>query len=169
MKHKIKKQEKNPPKAQRAFRRARQTAKLSAGKEVVVYTYGVFDMLQVGHIQLLKEAKALGTKLIVGVFTDEVATAFKRKPIIVHEQRMEMLKALSFVDEVVPKYELSPDVNLRKYRPNILAKGPGANWEPGKEAPGSATMREIGGKVVMLNYHEGISTSQIIQRCKEAK
>ena len=63
-------------------------------KPIVVYTYGVFDLLHVGHVQLLREAKALGDKLIVGVFTDAVAEGFKRRPIIVQEQRVEMLFSL---------------------------------------------------------------------------
>ena len=137
-------------------------------KEIIVYTYGAFDLLHVGHLQLLQEAKALGDKLIVGVFTDEVVEAFKRKPIIPQNQRMEMLKALRFVDEVVSQEELAPDTNLKKYKPDVLAKGPGASWEPGKEAPGTVTMKELGGELVFLNYHEGASTSDIIARCKES-
>ena len=136
-------------------------------KPIVVYTYGVFDLLHVGHVQLLREAKALGDKLIVGVFTDEVAEGFKRRPIIAQEQRAEMLSALGFVDEVVSQDELPPDANLRRYKPDILAKGPGANWEEGKKPPGAEVMAELGGKVVFLKYHDGISTSQIIQRCKD--
>lgn len=134
----------------------------------IVYTYGAFDLLHVGHLQLLQEAKALGDKLIVGVFTDEVVEAFKRKPIIPQNQRMEMLKALRFVDEVVSQEELAPDTNLKNYKPSVLAKGPGASWEPGKEPPGKKTMEELGGEVVFLNYHEGASTSQIIAKCQES-
>lgn len=136
-------------------------------KTKTVYTYGVWDLLHVGHIRLLQEAKALGDKLIVGVFTDEVATSFKRTPIIVQDHRMEMIKALHFVDEVVLQDELLPDTNLKKYRPNILAKGPGANWEEGKVPPGSQVMKEIGGEVIFLNYHDIISTTQIIEKCKK--
>jgi len=140
----------------------------SLSRMKTVYTYGVFDLLHVGHLELLKEARELGDKLIVGIFTDEVSTNFKRPPIIVHQQRMDMLKPLSFVDEVVSQDELAPDANLRKYKPDILAKGPGANWEEGKTPPGKEVMAELGGKVVFLSYHDGISTSQIIQQCKDS-
>ncbi|OHA70657.1 MAG: hypothetical protein A3D64_01420 [Candidatus Wildermuthbacteria bacterium RIFCSPHIGHO2_02_FULL_49_9] len=136
-------------------------------EQVIVYTYGVFDLLHVGHVQLLQEAKVLGDKLMVGVFTDEVSKSFKRMPIIPQEQRMEMLRALRFVDDVVLQHELAPDTNLKKYKPHILAKGPGANWEEGKTPPGAEVMAELGGKVVFLSYHEGISTSQIIKRCQD--
>jgi len=136
-------------------------------KPIVVYTYGVFDLLHVGHVQLLREAKELGGKLIVGVYTDEAAEGFKRRPIIAQEHRAELLQALGFVDETVYQEEFLPDTNLRKIRPHILAKGPGASWEEGKTPPGMEVMVELGGKVVFLKYHDGISTSQIITRCKE--
>lgn len=55
----------------------------------VVYTYGVWDLLHVGHLRLLQEAKDLGNRLIVGVFTDEVVTSFKRTPIIPQNQPIE--------------------------------------------------------------------------------
>lgn len=134
-----------------------------------VYTYGVWDLLHVGHLQLLKEAKALGDKLIVGVFTDKVAASFKRPPIISEDHRFELIKALSIVDEVVFQDELLPDKNLRKYKPDVLAKGPGANWEKGKKPPGFSVMKDIGGEVVFLEYHHGISTTHIITRCKGQK
>ena len=134
-----------------------------------VYTYGVWDLLHVGHLRLLQEAKALGDKLIVCVFTDAVATSFKRTPIISQDHRLEMIQALHFVDEVVLQGELIPDINLKRYRPDILAKGPGANWEKGKKPPGFGVMKEIGGKVVFLDYHDIISTTHIIEKCKERK
>jgi rfaE bifunctional protein nucleotidyltransferase chain/domain len=134
----------------------------------VVYTYGVFDLLHMGHVQLLQEAKALGGKLIVGIFTDEVAEGFKRKPIIAEDQRRDLVAQLKFVDQVLSQDELAPDKNLRELKPDILAKGPGANWEQGQTPPGSEAMNELGGEVVFLNYHDGISTSDIIKKCKES-
>ena len=137
----------------------------SANKKVV-YTYGVFDLFHSGHIQLLKEAKSLGDYLIVGLFTDEVAEGFKRRPVISVEHRLQMLKHCVFVDEAVTQEHLAPDKNILKYKPHILAKGPGAGWEDGARPPGEEMMRSIGGRVVKLNYHDGISTSEIIKRIK---
>ena len=122
-----------------------------------------------GTSSAFAEAKDLGDRLIVGVFTDEVATSFKRTPIIPQDQRIEMIKALSIVDEAIFQEDLFPDKNLRKYKPNILAKGPGANWEKGKEPPGFSVMKDIHGEVVFLEYHQGISTTHIITKCKEQK
>ncbi len=129
----------------------------------IVYTYGVFDLLHIGHIHLLEEAKALGDRLVVGVFTDAATESFKRKPIIPQEHRLKMLQALSCVDEAVYQDHLLPHENLRKIRPHVLAKGPGANWEHGKEPPGADVMRELGGKVVIMEYHPFTSTSKIIE------
>ncbi len=130
-----------------------------------VYTYGVFDLFHSGHAELLKKAKGLGDHLVVGLFTDEVAASFKRQPVIPYEHRKAVLHHITFVDEVVPQDELLPHKNILKIKPHILAKGPGAGWEPKmKEAPGEEAIKAVGGKVVRLPYHEGISTSQIIKK-----
>lgn len=130
-----------------------------------VYTYGVFDLFHSGHAQLLKKAKKLGDHLVVGLFTDEVAAGFKRQPVIPYEHRRAVLSHITFVDEVIPQDELLPHKNIRKIKPHILAKGPGAGWEPEmKSAPGEEAIKAVGGKVVRLPYHEGISTSQIIKK-----
>jgi rfaE bifunctional protein nucleotidyltransferase chain/domain len=150
-------------------RRIRYPLKQESGKKrTIVYTYGVFDLFHRGHVQLLADAKALGDELVVGVFTDEVSESFKRKPVIHFEDRKHMVEHCVFVDHVVVQDELQPDKNLRALKPDVLAKGPGAGWEEGKaEVPGESTMRELGGRVARLNYHDGISTSDIIKKVKE--
>lgn len=130
----------------------------------IIYTYGVFDLFHVGHLRLLKEAKGLGDKLVVGVFTDKVAKDFKRLPIVPEDQRIEILRNLKCIDEVVIQDELQPDKNLAIIKPDILTKGPGAGWEYGKVFPGSETMNRLGGKIILLNYHSLISTSNIINK-----
>lgn len=136
--------------------------------EKIVYTYGVFDLFHSGHVALLEEAKALGDMLIVGVFTDEVATKFKREPVIPFKHRKAIIEAIKCVDQVVAQDALPPDKNLKKIKPHILAKGPGAGWGEGsKKIPGEKTMKELGGMVIVMDYHDGISTSQIIKKIKE--
>jgi len=132
----------------------------------IVYTYGVFDLFHRGHAELLKEAKALGDVLVVGVFTDGVAESFKRKPVIGHKDRMAVVASLRYVDRVVPLNQLAPDESLKRLKPHVLAKGPGAGWGEKNEIPGAATMKKLGGKVVKLKYHNGISTSDIIKKIK---
>ncbi|MEK7510260.1 MAG: pyruvate kinase [Patescibacteria group bacterium] len=132
----------------------------------MVYTYGVWDLLHVGHIRMLQEIKALGDKLIVGVYTDDAAEGFKRRPVIPQDQRFELISSLKFVDEVVYQDEFRPDKNLWKIRPHILAKGPGAAWDGKEDPPGLEVMRQLGGEVILMKYHDGISTSMIIEKCK---
>lgn len=134
---------------------------------MVVYTYGVFDLFHVGHLKLLREARALGGYLIVGVYTDAAAAQFKRPPIIPFEQRIELVRSIFEVNEAVQQYDFSPDKNLREIKPNILAKGPGAGWDEEGIVPGQQTMEELGGKVVRLPYHDGQSTSDIIHKIKK--
>lgn len=134
----------------------------------IVYTYGVFDLFHSGHVQLLKEARALGDSLIVGIFTDEISASFKRRPVIPYEDRKAVVEALAFVDRVVEQDELHPGKNILRLRPHVLAKGPGAGWGEGEEkAPGMDVMESIGGIVVKLPYHHGISTSQIIEKLQK--
>lgn len=138
---------------------------MSKKKIKVVYSYGVFDLFHAGHVRLLKEAKELGEKLIVGVFNDQVAESFKRKPIIPLEERIEVVRGCKYVDEVIVQDELSPDKNIIHLKPDILARGPGAGWGDGS-SPGEKIIKTIGGKSFHLEYHDGISTSQIIKKIK---
>ena len=136
-------------------------------KAKVVYTYGVFDLFHKGHVELLKEAKMLGDSLVVGIFSDDVAASFKRKPVLCLEDRMHVVKHCQYVDEVVVQEHFSPEHVIRKIKPHVLAKGPGAGWEERADVPGTEAMREIGGSIVRLPYHDGISTSMIIQAILE--
>ena len=135
----------------------------------IVYTYGVFDLFHSGHVQLLKEAKALGDKLIVGIFTDDVVKGFKREPVIPHADRIAVIEAIEFVDEVVVQDELHPDKNILLYKPHVLAKGPGAGWTKDEERmAGADAIESIGGVAIKLPYHPGISTSDIINKLKNS-
>ena len=131
-----------------------------------VYTYGVFDLLHHGHLQQLEEASKLGDRLVVGVFTDDVAAGFKRKPVIPQEQRCALLIGLECVDEVILQDEFAPDKNILRIRPHVIAKGPGAGWNEGS-SPCDIVAQQIGAQVIILPYHPGVSTSEIIKRIKE--
>lgn len=124
-----------------------------------VYTYGVFDLLHTGHIKLLEQAKALGDELIVGVFTDEVAEGFKRKPIIPLEERYKMLQSLRVVDRVYIQDQFSPQERIDFLKPDIVAKARGAGWED--TAPEYENCESI-----LLKYTDGVSTSDIIRRIR---
>jgi len=137
-----------------------------ASEKIVVYTYGVYDLFHRGHLELLTDAKKLGDYLIVGIFSDDIAESFKRKPIITLQDRLEIIRHCKIVDDVVVQYELHPGKNLKKYKPHILAKGPGAGWSEKGKIPGEDMAQKLNIKIIRLNYHSGISTSEIIKKIK---
>jgi len=127
----------------------------------VVYTFGVFDLTHYGHLIALKKAKKMGDKLIIGVLTDEVAESFKRKPIISEQDRFRMIEELGLGDVIYQK-ELSPSQQfLDDLGITIITKAEGAGWTD-ENVP---EWKNI--KSVLLPYTDGISTSEIIKRCRQ--
>jgi cytidyltransferase-like protein len=118
-----------------------------------VFTYGVFDLLHIGHLKSLQECKYLGDHLTVGVFTDKVAKSFKRLPIIPEHQRLEMIRGLKCVDSVFLLDIIIPDVTGF----DIIAKGTGAGYEN--------IIFPI--KKILLDYHSDTSTTEIIEKCQK--
>lgn len=131
--------------------------------EVVVFTNGCFDILHPGHIQLLKQAKALGTKLIVGINSDKSVKAIKgsNRPIVSENDRAEVLKGLSSVDEVIIFNESTPEKIIEKLKPDVLVKG--GDWAA-DEIIGSDFVKKNGGKVYSIPFRNGYSTSSIIEK-----
>ena len=129
----------------------------------LVYAYVAGDLLHLGHLKALQQAKALGDYLIVGVITDEGIEAYKRKPIIPFEERIELVQNLKCVDWAVKQDSVDPTENLIKYDPDILTHGD--DW--GEDFPGAEYMRTHGRKAVRTKYYKGSSTTDIIERIKE--
>ncbi len=91
---------------------------------MVVYTVGTFDLLHVGHLALLEYCKTLSDKFVVGVASDEVVNSYKPNvPIIPLKQRMEMLKALRCVDDVVSYGKLEYVTNCKELDVDIFVIG----------------------------------------------
>lgn len=135
-----------------------------ADKGTIVYTYVVCDLFHYGHLRLLKQAKSLGDWLIVGVLTDKATSAYKRKPIIPFEERMEIVKQIKYVDRVVPQYTLDPTENLKQLgKVDILVHA--HDWFG--DFPGSAYMRSIGKEAIRANYYHYQSTTKIIEKIYE--
>ena len=128
----------------------------------IVYTYVVGDLLHIGHLQALQQAKALGDYLIVGVITDEGSAAYKRYPIIPFEERIVLVANLKCVDEVMKQGSVDPTENLKKLNVDILAHGD--DWD--ENFPGAAYMRSIGKKTVRTRYYPHQSTSKIINKIR---
>ena len=90
-------------------------------KMTIGYTTGVFDLLHLGHLNLLKNAKKHCDKLIVGVTTDELSLSFKgKKPVVPFDERMEIIKAIRFVDEVVPQENVDKFEAWKKYNFDVM-------------------------------------------------
>lgn len=129
----------------------------------IVFTNGCFDILHLGHIDYLHKARNLGDLLIVGLNSDSSITQLKgtSRPINEEKDRIAMLCALECVDFVVVFSEETPRELIAKIRPHTLVKG--ADYA-NKEVVG----REFSEEVRLIEFIEGKSTSQLIQKIKES-
>lgn len=137
---------------------------LSSSKERIVFTNGVFDLLHPGHLFLLREAKDLGDKLIVGIDSDaHVRTLLKRprRPVNDQNTRKQILEAIRWVDEV----RIFDDLEelIKEIRPDILVKGGDYNKD---QIIGRRFIESYGGQVVILPYFEDVSTSKLIHKIR---
>lgn len=129
----------------------------SKGKKVV-FTNGCFDIIHVGHIRYLTEAKNMGDILVIGLNSDSSISRIKPgRPIISEQQRAEVLSALYMVDYITLFDEESPYELIKEIKPDILVKG--ADWEK-KDIVGSDIVRDVR----TIPFVEGVSTSEIIKK-----
>ncbi len=137
----------------------------SRGKRIVM-TNGCFDLLHQGHVDYLQQARDLGDVLIVAVNSDSSVKQLKgpSRPIVPEENRMALLAALSCVDLVVPFDEETPQRLISEVLPDILVKGGDYKVE---EIAGHEEVQAAGGRVVILPFTPGFSTTSIVNRIKE--
>jgi D-beta-D-heptose 7-phosphate kinase / D-beta-D-heptose 1-phosphate adenosyltransferase len=123
---------------------------------MVIFTNGCFDILHIGHVKLLKYAKSLGSRLIVGINSDCSVKRLKgsSRPINNLNNRKELLESLSCVDEVISFDEDTPYNLINMVKPDIIVKG--GDYKP-KEVVGSDIC-----KVVIFNLVDNISTTKIL-------
>ncbi|MFC1489606.1 D-glycero-beta-D-manno-heptose 1-phosphate adenylyltransferase [Candidatus Latescibacterota bacterium] len=135
-----------------------------SGKKIV-FTNGCFDILHMGHITYLNEARGLGDILVVGLNTDRSVRALKgdKRPILPEQERSHILAALECIDYVVMFDEDTPFNLIEKIRPDILAKGADYSKE---EVVGHDILESYGGKVALLPLMDNISTTNIIDKIK---
>lgn len=133
---------------------------------IITYIPGVWDLLHVGHLQILERAKSLGDKLVVGVPSDEVVKEDKGEyPIITLDQRIYMLKSLRFVDVVIPYYHLEFLTHLNLICPDILAVG--ETWgQEQRHKHANQWVEDNNKRMVRLPYDASISTSKIKRTIK---
>jgi glycerol-3-phosphate cytidylyltransferase len=124
-----------------------------------VYTSGSWDLLHLGHINMIKHSRELGDRLIVGVSTDELIEAYKgMKPIMPFDERMELVAALRGVDQVVEQRELMDIAILEEHAVDIVTIGD--DWQ-GKYLAGIEWMKQQGKEVAYLPYTPGVSTTSL--------
>ena len=138
---------------------------LRTAGQTLVFTNGVFDLLHVGHVRYLAEARALGDVLLVAINSDRTVRELKGegRPITNENERTEILAALRQVDYVTIFDEISPRALISQLLPDVLVKGGDYNLD---EIHGREEVEAAGGRVVSLPFFEGASTSSIIERMK---
>ena len=132
----------------------------------VVFTNGCFDLLHRGHVHILRQAKAAGDMLIVGMNSDRSVKSIKGspRPILPETDRVELIAAMEMVDYVVLFDEPDPYQLIAAIEPNVLAKG--GDWSADKIV-GSDIVERNGGRVAVIPYLKGFSTTEIIERIRK--
>ena len=133
---------------------------------IVGYTTGVFDMFHVGHLNLLMRAREQCDRLIVGVSTDEVVISYKKHPPIVpYAERVAIVKAIRYVDEVVPQTSMDKFAAWEKLRFNRLFHG--NDWKgSAMYNEVEAKLKAVGVEVVYFPYTQGTSSTLLAERLR---
>jgi D-beta-D-heptose 7-phosphate kinase/D-beta-D-heptose 1-phosphate adenosyltransferase len=132
--------------------------------ERIVFTNGCFDLLHIGHTRYLAEAKGLGDRLVVGINSDDSVRQLAKgtdRPIVLADQRAEVLAALACVDYVTIFDEPDPLALIQALRPNILVKG--GDWATNRIV-GKEFVEAQGGSVQNILLVPNISTTALVQR-----
>lgn len=134
----------------------------AAGKRLV-FTNGVFDLLHVGHVRYLAQARALGDALVVAINSDRSVKELKGpdRPVFDQAERAEILAALRCVDYVTVFDNLSPRSLIAELLPDVLVKGGDYGLD---QIHGREEVEAAGGNVVALPFVEGASTTELIKR-----
>ena len=131
----------------------------------IVFTNGCFDILHVGHARYLRDARALGDILVVGLNSDASVSRIKgpERPIQHESDRGELLSSLAAVDFVVLFNEDTPLELIEAVQPDVLVKG--GDW-PVNSIVGASYVLAKGGEVKALPFHPGHSTTKLLERMK---
>lgn len=141
--------------------------RLRAARARLVFTNGVFDLLHVGHVRYLTEARALGDALVVAINSDRTVRELKGpdRPVFDQAERAEILAALKVVDYVIVFDDVSPRKLIAMLLPDILVKGGDYQLD---QIHGREEVEAAGGKVISLPFVQGASTTTLIERMKNS-
>jgi len=131
--------------------------------EKVCFTNGIFDLLHVGHLDYLEQARALGDWLVVGINDDSSAYRIKGlgRPMVPVEERARLLAALAPVDAVVIFKQDTAEQLVEVIRPDLFVKG--GDWGEHRQPPEAAIVQAYGGRVEYLTFVPGHSTSDLVK------
>ena len=137
--------------------------RIKVERKKIVFTNGCFDLLHVGHIRYLAQAKKLGDFLIIGLNSDSSVKELKGKdrPINSFDDRATLLSAIESVDLVIMFEEQTPENLIKDIVPDILVKGGDYNIE---DIVGYQTVMQNGGQVKTLSFYDGYSSTNYIDK-----
>jgi D-beta-D-heptose 7-phosphate kinase/D-beta-D-heptose 1-phosphate adenosyltransferase len=141
--------------------------RLRAGGKRIAFTNGCFDILHVGHVRYLREAKKAADVLVVALNSDRSVRSIKgeRRPIVPAEERADVMAALEMVDYVTLFDEETPGELIAFLEPDVLVKG--GDWSV-ETVVGREVVERRGGRVVIVPLTEGASTTNVIGKVLEA-
>lgn len=139
--------------------------RLRAAGTRLVFTNGVFDLLHVGHVRYLSQARSLGDALVVAINSDRTVRELKgpNRPIFNEAERAEILAALKHVDYVTIFDDVSPRSLIATLLPDVLVKGGDYQLD---QIHGREEVEAAGGKVISLPFVDGASTTTLIERIR---
>ena len=140
--------------------------RIKADRKKIVFTNGCFDLLHVGHVRYLAQAKRLGDFLIIGLNSDSSVKELKgeNRPINSFEDRATLLSAIESVDLVIMFEEQTPENLIKDIMPDILVKGGDYNIE---DIVGNQTVIQNGGQVKTISFYDGYSSTNYINKIKK--
>ena len=135
---------------------------------IIGYTTGVYDLFHIGHLNLLRNAKGMCDKLIVGVTTDDLVLYKGKKPLIPFEDRIEIVRACRYVDAAIPQYDMDKLSVCKKLGAQILFVGDDwyatDKWEQYEKE-----FRENSIRIVYFPYTKGISSTKITKALNDSR
>ena len=134
---------------------------------LLVYSYYVLDIVHQGHIQMMRNSKEIagpGGKLIVGILTDKAVMEKKKAPTVPFKDRVELANSIKYVDLVVPQETYSPLPNLMNIRPDVHMES--TSHDEGAINKVRQYMEGIGGRVVVIPYFPGYSSTEIKEKVR---
>lgn len=140
----------------------------SAPHYVVGYTTGVFDLFHIGHLTVLKNAKGLCDKLIVGVTSDELVAYKNKKAVIPFQERIEIVRSVKYVDAAIPQYDMDKLKMWEKLRFDVMFVGD--DWfNTEKWRDFEQQFAEVGVRIVYFPYTKGTSSTLINQTLNDLR